>query len=444
MRRALVLPAAALILVLGACTGGATTKPPGGPRPVQGGGISFGVLGSPATLDPYSPVASDLTRALVTPLYPSLFAMQPDGRVRPELAVGSRLIHGGMRIRLRRATWSDGSPITAEDVVASVRRARPPSGFARVRSARAMGDRELVLRGRITTRDVATAAYVLPGGRPQPPGGRFGGPFELTRVVPGLRLDYRPNARWTGDGPYLHRLNVFFVESLDEMLALLDKRRLDAAAVPSAVTLGYRLDALDVVHDSALGWSSIRLDMRWIDSRRRRVSIARGLMRSTIEEGVVRDGGRIADRLDPGPGPGGASGPFSTLPSGGGSTGPVRLAAPAGDEQLLQIARIARQQLSGAGFAVQLLAVEARTLYGPWQRHPRAGAILERVAGAPGLRAPRDAWRTLEAFPMLQVRDYLAYEQGIHGLAVNPTMAGPLWNCQGWWTTHRPEANVPL
>jgi ABC-type transport system substrate-binding protein len=123
------------LLLLSGCTDSDSGDGPK-PRPSStislkaGGKLSFGVLGSPATLDPYSPVASDLTRELVRPLYPSLYRFLPDGSAVPYLArsleeSGSRAI-----VTLAEASWSNGKRITARDVAASVQRATEPSGFA--------------------------------------------------------------------------------------------------------------------------------------------------------------------------------------------------------------------------------------------------------------------------------------------------------------------------
>src|SRR5687767_12923382 len=89
-----------------------TTAPPVPPR----GAISIGVLGEPATFDPYSPLANDMTFWLARPLYPSLFRIAPDGSVTAELASSLRPSEAGVVIELRRSRWSNGDPVTAQDV----------------------------------------------------------------------------------------------------------------------------------------------------------------------------------------------------------------------------------------------------------------------------------------------------------------------------------------
>ncbi|MBA3349908.1 MAG: hypothetical protein H0T12_05065, partial [Actinobacteria bacterium] len=223
---------------------------PGGTGAFGGGdgGIVFGVLGNPATLDPYSPLATDLTYTLVRPLFPSLFRFGPEGRAVAMLARSTAETGSGVRITLRRARWSNGNAITARDVVATVRRAESPSGLAAVSSARALGSRRVELRGASKNwrRTLATAAPILPGGGGVRPGGVSGGPFRLSSFTPGLEAVYRPNPRWWGPEPDSDRITVQFVADLEIMLALLRSGRLDGAAPPSSVNLGQRLDAMGI------------------------------------------------------------------------------------------------------------------------------------------------------------------------------------------------------
>jgi hypothetical protein len=222
-------------------------------------------------------------------------------------------------------------------------------------------------------------------------------------------------------------MKVFSIESLDEMLALLKDHRLEAAQVPSAVNLSERLDALGLRHRGRLGWSSIRLDLSGIGSRRIRLGAAVSIDRRLIQEGLVRSGGRISNTLDPSPGPGGASGPFNTLTRGSAHGAHISLAVPAGDEQLGQIARIVQQDVANAGGHVALLTAEPESVYGPWRTHGPAQATLLRVSGGPGLGSSLPGPRSMNALPMFQVADYLAWRPRVGGMRVNPTVAGPLY-----------------
>lgn len=436
-RRAAAALLVCLSVALGACTSAeqpCTACHRQRPIPV-GGVVSFGVLGSPATIDPYSPIASDLTREVVAPLYLPLFRFDPDGSVEPVLAARVAKRSSGLVVSLKRKRWSDGARVDARDVVATAKRARAPGGLGDAASVRALDRHRVVIRG-VTRRSLATGSFVLPGGRAQGPGGVFDGPFVLRRWVRGLRLDYVAN-RKTTERVHLDRLTVFSVESVDEMLALLKEGRLDAAQTPSAVNLPDRLSTLGLRHRGRLGWGSIRLDLSGVGSRSTRLAIAGRIDRAPIQEGLVRAGGRVSNTLDPAPGAKGAAGPFGSLPVATPKGAGLRLAVPSGDEQLEQIARILRRQLSGAGIHSELVMVEPQTLYGRWRDGGSAGAVLERVAGTPGVDSAPGPARSALALPLFQVADYLAWHPGIGGLRVNPTVAGPLYDTGDWFQVRR-------
>ncbi|MGH2820720.1 MAG: ABC transporter substrate-binding protein, partial [Actinomycetota bacterium] len=308
-------------MLAAACTGGDDDGPlaPSVAAPVSGGAVVVGVIGEPATLDPYSAVASDLTFALVRPLYPSLYSFMPDGTTRPYLASSVSIVEAGARVELGSARWSNGRAIDARDVVASVRRARPPSGFARVSSARVLGPRSVLLRGDEPDweQTLATAAFVLPKGHASTT--VAGGPFVIAARRPGLEIVYEPNPRWRGRPAYLDRITVQFLAGTEILLGLLGDDRLDAAVPLSTVNLDERLDAYGVVHADALGWESIHLDLDGavLDERARRRLVA-AIDREVIEAGFVRADGRVATTLHPQPGPNGAAGPFAARPSGEG------------------------------------------------------------------------------------------------------------------------------
>ncbi|MDQ3784418.1 MAG: ABC transporter substrate-binding protein [Actinomycetota bacterium] len=401
------------------------------------GGIVFGVLGDPVTLDPYSPLATDLTYALVRPLFPSLFRFEPDGRPRAMLARSATETGSGVQITLRKARWSNGRAITAGDVVASVRRAAPPSGLADVSSARAVGERRVKLRGAPTDwrQTLATAAPILPEGGGVRPGGVFGGPFQLSSLTPGLEAVYKPNPRWWGAEPHSDRIRVQFVQDLEIMLALLGSGRLDGAAPPSSVNLGQRLDAIGLEHSAALGWESLWFDLEGAEmDGDGRAGVARAIDRLELERGFVRAHGRLATTLHPGPGPRAATGGWRrpARPAAVTAPAPIQIAVAGGDELAELMQRAVRLQLEDAGFSVELVTADAATFYGPWSRGDPMDIAIRRAAGAPGLTDDRAALRDSLAVPFAHVETFVAWGDGLTGPEPNPTLDGPLWNLERW------------
>ena len=399
--------------------------------------MRIGVVGAPATLDPYSPVASDLTFALARPMYPSLYETMPNGTSRRALARRLEHVTGGVRIFLKRTRWSDGTPVSASDVLASVRRARAPSGFARVTSAQRVSSHEVILGGRIGNwrRALAKLSFVIPNGGPGSGHRRGvgGGAWRMASYTPGLMATYKPNRSGKlTERPLLDKVIVLFVDSENVLLQLLRNGTLDAAVPPSTVNLSRRLDEMDVEHSEVLGWESLRLELEPSIPYDVRAAVAATVDREALVGGLVRDDGRLSNTLHPSPD--GADGPWSgRLGKRARVATPVKLAAPAGDELTGLIQRALQIQLTEHRVAVEPLTTSAAEFYGPWRVDDPADAAVVRAAGAPGLGGGPAARRRLTALPIAQVRTYLAWRPRLHGLEVNPTFGGPLWNAEQWW-----------
>ena len=430
-----MVAAIAAALALAGCPGpdpGPDAAPQPTPSPIPGGRVVFGVVGGPPTLDPYSPVATDLTRALIRPLYPSLFRFGPDGEVVPDLASDFDITGFAAHVELAQRRWSNGRRITPADVVASVRRARPPSGFAGLR-ARVQGRTHVVFEGRKHNwkKTLATSTYVLPGGRSRPRA-VTSGPFELVRFVPGMKLDLARSTTWEGEPAYLNRIRVFFLETLDIAIELMERDRLDAAALPSSVNLDERLDEIGLAHAEALGWESVRVEFnRATLTQDQWVGAAQRIDITAMERGFVRDDGRVANTLYPGPDV--WDGPYSHLSVPGEKPDELRLAAPAGDELLGLMQRAMQIHLGRADIDTEVVTVPADRLYGEWRDSSPFDAALLRVAGAPGLTDARAIASRTFARPLFHVETLLAWHYGIGGLVPNPTLEGPLWNAEGWF-----------
>ena len=430
MRAPATLLAAIVAAATLSCTGAGDERAPASRTPHtprRGGRVVVGFLGAPASLDPYAPNASDLTRALARPLYPSLFRFLPDGTARPYLARSVEQENGGTRVVLRRARWSNGKPITAGDVVASAHRATPPSGFAAFDRVARAGRRAVLLIGRVRSvpRALASAAFVLPEGI----GGQaFGGPYLLRSYRPGLGLVLQRNRTWSaGPRPFLDRVTVRFVETLRGLLGLLERGTLDVGALPSFVNLR------DVVSDNVRlderrGWEMLFLDFRGSSlTPGERVAVGQGIDRSALQEAFVRDEGEMTSVV-----PEPLSSRPAALPSPRRPSELVQIAVPAGDELLELMQRGIFQQLDRAGIEADLVGIDQTTLYGPWARAFPLDAALRRSVTGPRY-APERSSRSLPAWPLFRVSTFAASRRGVHGPMPNPTFDGLLWNIERWW-----------
>lgn len=401
---------ALLCTLLVACTpGGERADPSPSAAPERGGTIEIGVLGEPETLDPYAESASELTYALARPVFPMPYRMLDDGSVEPDLAASLETTPRGALLTLADREWSNGRRIRPADVVASIRRARPPSGFAAIRAARVAGARTVALTGDV--RDwrstLATGAFVLPRGR-LIGGNVSGGPFRFAAYQRGRRLAYEANDR-APEPPLLARLEVSFVQGTELLITLLERGELDAAWLPSTVNLSDRLDERGLAHSSRIGAEKVVLTFDPTRlSRAGFSSLVGEIELAALDDAFLRDDGSVAVIVDRG------SGPAPTL---------VSLGAPEGDELLTLMQRAIQIDLEASDVTAELITGPVSAVYGAWQTDPPADVILRRTV------APRASSSVVVA----SVASYLAWRDGIHGLVVNPTLEGPLWNAREWW-----------
>jgi peptide/nickel transport system substrate-binding protein len=106
-----------------------------GDAPVHGGRLTTPLITDPVSLDPLRQGDGPLERVVTFQIYESLLAADPvTGEILPGLATFARSVDGrSYRFEISAdASWSDGRPIIAEDVVTSVK------AFAR--SKKAIGD----------------------------------------------------------------------------------------------------------------------------------------------------------------------------------------------------------------------------------------------------------------------------------------------------------------
>jgi hypothetical protein len=206
---------------------------------------------------------------------------------------------------------------------------------------------------------------------------------------------------------------VQFIQTLDDMLRLLDDGRLDAAAVPSAVNIESRLDTLGVKSSSALGEERVYLDLEGSDlTIPERRFIARELDRQSLEEGFVRDAGQLEGELPAGP---------VQKPDEG-----LELAAPAGDELLILIQRVVQARLKEAGVAVDLVVTDPRTFYSQWAIEDPFDLAVRRTFAVP----KGASGAVIDAIPLFRVDSVIGFGSGVSGVVANPTGDGPLWNAE--------------
>ena len=239
-----------------------------------------------------SHMGGEIVRSLV---YPQLFTARPDGGWAPSLVEPGSVVEAdaltSVSFRLRAgAVWSDGSAVTAGDLLAS-------SDERFVSSVEASPDGVVEV----------TFTQPLPGWRRLWSGqdavlpaadGLFGGPFGVKSVTPGLVTVLEPNDTWWGagtdefgGGPWLGELHLVVVPSQTTMLQLFERGELDVVAPwasPGRVVVleelaGDRVDVAD-----ASGWEVVALaNPDQLDDDERR-SLLTGLESSDVVSSLLK------------------------------------------------------------------------------------------------------------------------------------------------------------
>lgn len=376
---------------------------------MKGGSLEIGIVGEPQTLDPYGDSASELSHALVRPVFPMPYRRLADGSIEPDLASSIEVIPGGARLVLDDREWSNGRRIRPADVVASIRRARPPSGFASIRKARPLGRDSVRLWGEVTDWEttLASGAFVLPRGR-LTGGNVSGGPFRFADYLRGRRLVYEANPD-APDPPLLDRLEVSFVQGTELLIALLERGKVDVAWLPSTVNLGDRLDERGIAYDAAVGDEKVILTY---EPERLTPDAFRSFFSEidlrALDAAFLREDGQVGSLGKPSPGEPPAS---------------VSLAVPEGDELLSLLQRAIQLDLEASDVTVELITGPVSAVYGAWQEEAPADVLLRRTFSPKGGRS----------VVLASVATFMAWREGIRGIKVNPSLEGPLWNARDWW-----------
>ncbi len=223
--------------------------------------MRFGYPSEPATLDPLGGGGSSAaTRDILRPVLPALFRLNARLRPEPELAAAwpraadIALDPFSVTLRLRSAAWSDGRPITAEDVRFSLDKLRTgPTGYRYryLREIEARGPRVLTMHfDRPVRRWWALFSiddFVLPTHAYSPSWAQrptvSGGPFAVTEWTEGLRIRLVRNENYWGPKAVLGGIDVLFVPGDETRFQLLERGELDAFFSEGEVNIGRRARA---------------------------------------------------------------------------------------------------------------------------------------------------------------------------------------------------------
>jgi peptide/nickel transport system substrate-binding protein len=303
------------------CPGDQAPSPP--ERPEPSGTLRVAYPEEPSSLNPIlarSPAARDVLRAVL----PSFHLVTPNLEYRPYLLAAEPTVtttndRVRVRFRLRRGVrWSDGRPVTVDDVAFTWRVMTDPAlpvavrdGFEYLvdveRETASVGTlvlsppfggwRDLFSAGRfVLPRPTSGGPASVEGWDEGPP--VSGGPFRVGEWIRGRSIELVANRGFFGPPPLLERVLIEFVPDPTTALQLLEIGEVDAVAPMLGISWGRRLAAIPRVTISATyGPDVVHLVVNTPSSEdaseRRR--IAEAIDRDRFADVVIRDEGRKAD-----------------------------------------------------------------------------------------------------------------------------------------------------
>lgn len=300
MRRAIRI--APLLLVLTGCVAVPTAE---NDRPLR-----VGILGRPSTVDPH--LQDDgISHSVLFHVFEGLTAFDGNLRVIPGLADSwDNPDDLTWRFRLREATFHDGRPLEAEDVVASLERARvhPASlvaGYlATVASVRVLD------RTTVEVRTTAPSAILLNklafvAILPRDAGAMLGmpigtGPYRLTSPI-GERIPLHRFEQWWQGRPAIETVEMVALPAAEARLAAMQRGDIDLnMALPSRdlaaarALAGWRVSTRSGPMVSYLG---MRTDRPPFDDIRVRRAVALGIDRARLLAAMHQGQGQVIAQI---------------------------------------------------------------------------------------------------------------------------------------------------
>ncbi len=229
--------------------------------PDRGGKITEGIIGYPRAINAVAADSNDADRDLLQLLYAGLFTYDEQGNLVPELAETynvkgeENIIELTLKENLK---WSDGTPLTADDIVFTIQAIQNPQLKSPIRRNWVGVETEKVsnLRVRFTLREAYAPflerltikplpAHVWKDGSPEsfylpslanlkPVGS---GPYivkevsqnKATGIVDQMILE--PNPRYHGSTPYISTMVVKFFGNQDELQKAVKRKRVSSFAL---------------------------------------------------------------------------------------------------------------------------------------------------------------------------------------------------------------------
>jgi peptide/nickel transport system substrate-binding protein len=256
----------------GTATSGTATATTGEAPAATGGTVVVGRTGDIDNLDPHLATAFQTIDALEL-VYDSLTELDADLNVQPALATDWSYNADGteLTMNLREGvTFHDGSPLTSEDVVASLERildeatgAVVRSNLLSIESVTAPDDLTVVMTLSVADATLPAAlsdlnTAILPseaieaGTVATEPNGT--GPFSFVEWEQGQQLELASFADYWGDGPFIDGVTIRVIPEEQSMLSALQAGEVQLGVVGNPAVIEQVSDPLVLERSTAMGY----------------------------------------------------------------------------------------------------------------------------------------------------------------------------------------------
>lgn len=276
--RTLSLGLIAIALVSAGCSSTGSSSAPG-----SGAGSSTLVIANAVRVDTLDPEANSVNESIWMDqnLYSRLLQPNATGTgLLPDLATSWNIAADGLTytFHLRAAKFSNGSPVTASDVVFSIDRSRKFAGgwgflLTPVKAITAANSRTVVItlssKHAPLLADLAMYAYsIVPAGLVQSQGKAFfqhpvgSGPFYVTSYSPDSEVDLARNPYFYGTKPAISKIRYLIVPNDNTRVLMLESKKADVIENPPG-NLTSQIDKTPGLHVNL--FPSTRVDFIQLD-----------------------------------------------------------------------------------------------------------------------------------------------------------------------------------
>lgn len=226
------------------------------PVPAKGGTFVEGVIGSPRNINPVYAQGNDVDRDLTELIYAGLMKLNEKGEIIPDLAKEYKVLENGKIFEFylkENLLWSDGKPITADDVIFTIKTIQNPSFKSLIRASwlgvKVEKISDLGIRFELANpsvvflencvlkilpkhiwEDVSEQAFPFSIYNLKPVGA---GPYKVKKITPDKEgniksLELTINPYYHGSLPHIQRIVFSFFKNENDLIAAFNSGEIDS------------------------------------------------------------------------------------------------------------------------------------------------------------------------------------------------------------------------